>query len=102
MTTTPVDWTPEQWEAVRWYSHLLRTYAKGSTDEGNRNEAEVAEGRALAAILDIAAHATPFGEDEDGFVNGGYLVSVGAIHRALGVVGHSVAPCPCASEPATS
>lgn len=41
------------------------------------------------AILDIDAHAAPIGEDEDGFVSVGYTVSVGAIHRALGVVGRT-------------
>lgn len=47
--------------------------------------------RLEAAILDIDAHATPFGEDEDGFVTGGYLISVGSLHRALGIVGRSAA-----------
>lgn len=46
-----------------------------------------------AAILDIDAHATPLAEDEGGFTTGGYLVSVGALHRALGVVGHTVRKC---------
>lgn len=41
-----------------------------------------------AAILDIDAHATPLGEDEDGFATTGYLISVGSLHRALGLVGH--------------
>ena len=43
-----------------------------------------------AAILDIDAHATPLGEDTDGFVATGYLISVGCLHRALGVVNGSV------------
>ena len=46
-----------------------------------------------AAVLDIDAHATPLGEDEDGFITGGYIVSVGALHRALGVVGHAARKC---------
>ena len=45
------------------------------------------------AILDIDAHATGFGEDVDGFVDGGYLISVGSLHRALGVVGHTTRKC---------
>lgn len=49
--------------------------------------------RLRAAILDIDAHATPLGEDADGFVTGGYEVSVGSLHRALGVVGHSSPKC---------
>ena len=46
-----------------------------------------------AAILDIDAHATPLGEDADGFATGGYVVSVGALHRALGLVGHTASVC---------
>ena len=42
-----------------------------------------------AAILDIDAHAAPMGSDESGFVSGGYIISVGSLHRALGLVGHS-------------
>jgi hypothetical protein len=54
--------------------------------------------RLKAAILDIDAHATPLGEDDDGFVSIGYAVSVGSIHRALGLVGHTAPKCrdlPC-------
>lgn len=43
--------------------------------------------RLKAAILDIDAHATPMGEDDDGFVTGGYLISVGSLHRALALTG---------------
>jgi hypothetical protein len=43
------------------------------------------------AILDIDAHSTPLGADEDGFVTTGYLVSVGSLHRALGLIGHTAA-----------
>ena len=50
--------------------------------------------RLKAAILDIDAHATPLGTDEDGFVAGGYIISVGSLHRALGLVGHTAPPCP--------
>ena len=49
--------------------------------------------RLRAAILDIDAHATPLSEDADGGVTGGYLISVGALHRAIGVVGHTSPPC---------
>ena len=56
-----------------------------------------------AAILDIDAHATPLGEDDEGFVAIGYAISVGSLHRALGLVGHSSArcanlPCPRAAK----
>lgn len=49
--------------------------------------------RLKAAILDIDAHATPLGEDDDGFITGGYTITVGSLHRALGVVGHGSVPC---------
>jgi len=39
---------------------------------------------ATGLLADVAEHATPLGEDGEGFVSTGYLVSVGAIHRALG------------------
>lgn len=45
------------------------------------------------AILDIDAHATGVAVDEDGFNTGGYLVSIGSLHRALGVIGHTSVPC---------
>lgn len=50
-----------------------------------------------AAVLDIDAHATPFSEDEDGWITR-YLMGVGALHRALGLIGHSAPKCadlPC-------
>jgi len=45
-------------------------------------------------ILDIDAHATPYGDipDEPGLV-GTYLVTAGALHRALGKIGHSAPSC---------
>lgn len=46
------------------------------------------------SILDIDAHATPYGvrpEDPDGNP-AAYLVTVGALHRAIGKVGHTAAP----------
>jgi predicted RNase H-like nuclease (RuvC/YqgF family) len=38
-----------------------------------------------AAIRDIDAHATPLGGEE--FVDGGYLISIGCLHRALALLG---------------
>lgn len=49
--------------------------------------------RLRAAILDIDAHATGLGEDENGFVAGGYVISIGSLHRALGIVGHPSRKC---------
>lgn len=41
------------------------------------------------AILDIDAHAHAMGSDDDGFNSGGYIISIGSLHRALGVIGHT-------------
>ena len=46
--------------------------------------------RLVEAIHDIDAHARPLDEDGYGFVSGGYLISVGALHRALAIT--STAP----------
>lgn len=93
MSLNPVHFTKDQWDALHWFSDFLLAFGADTT------EARVVADRGVQAILDIAAHATPFGEDADGFVNGGYLVSVGAIHRALGVVGHTAAPCEYCPRP---
>ena len=53
------------------------------------NTLRIERDRLRAAILDIDAHATPMGSTDDGIVSGGYIISVGSLHRALGVVGHS-------------
>lgn len=47
-----------------------------------------------AALLDIDAHATPYGDipDDPGWV-GTYLVTAGALHRALGKIGHTAPSC---------
>lgn len=51
------------------------------------------------AILDIDAHATPFGDipDEPGWV-GRYLVTAGALHRALGKIGRAAPSCQAEAE----
>jgi cell division septum initiation protein DivIVA len=58
---------------------------------------QVAEAR--ERILDIDAHATPYGDlpDEPGWV-GTYLVTAGALHRALGKIGHSAPSCSAEAE----
>lgn len=45
-------------------------------------------------ILDIDAHATPYGDipDDPGYV-GVYLLTAGALHRALGTIGHTAPKC---------
>lgn len=69
-----------KWELERW------------TQYAERAEADIRQLR--EHILDIAAHATPYGDipDEPGWV-GTYLVTAGALHRALGKVGHSAPSC---------
>jgi hypothetical protein len=51
------------------------------------------------AILDIDAHATPYGDipDEPGYV-GTYLVTAGSLHRALGKIGHTAPKCQAEAE----
>lgn len=52
-----------------------------------------------AHILDIDAHATPFGDlpDDPGYV-GMYLVTAGALHRALGRIGRTAPSCTAEAE----
>lgn len=80
----------------------------------DQSKAAIKHNRGLAsrlreAVWDIDAHSTPLGSDEDGFVAGGYVVSVGAVHRALGIAGGTRKPCllckpsshDCAADPST-
>ncbi|WP_314411406.1 hypothetical protein [Streptomyces sp. DSM 40484] len=49
------------------------------------------------AVLDIDAHATPIGQADPADPDAGpqhYVVTVGALHRALGKVGHTAPACP--------
>lgn len=52
-----------------------------------------------AHILDIDAHATPYGDipDEPGWA-GTYLLTAGALHRALGKIGHTAPKCQAEAE----
>lgn len=70
----------------------MSTAAEGSDvpDDSTETARLRAENKRLRdAILDIDAHAVSIGSDPDGFNSGGYIVSLGALHRALGVIGHS-------------
>jgi len=54
-----------------------------------------------ASILDIDAHATPVGLADPDEPEGNphhYAVTVGALHRALGKVGHTAASCTAEAE----
>jgi hypothetical protein len=73
---------------------LLRTAAERD-DLARQVAALTAErDRLREHILDIDAHATPYGDipEEPGFV-GTYLVTAGALHRALGKIGHTAPSC---------
>lgn len=54
-------------------------------------------------ILDIAAHATPYGDipDDPGYV-GTYLLTAGALHRALGKIGHTAPSCTAEAQRAAA
>jgi hypothetical protein len=64
----------------------------GYTVVPKQTEAEVA--RLRDHIADIDAHATPYGDlpEDPGYV-GTYLLTAGALHRALGTLGHSAPSC---------
>ena len=100
--------SPERWLAERWCGWCDAAYKDGDCAEcaparqllatidalkaeNARLTSEVS--RLRAHILDIDAHAAPFGEDANGFVTGGYVISVGSLHRALGAVGHTAPKC---------
>ena len=74
---SPGWWDEAAWERVKAENARLREQAEALK----------------AAILDIDAHSTAMGEDGDGFITGGYIVTVGSLHRALGAVGHTARKC---------
>ena len=78
---------------VEVLTELRQTREQAEALATRAEQAEARETALKAAILDIDAHAAPFGDDADGFVTGGYIISTGCLHRALGVVGHSSRKC---------
>ena len=61
-------------------------------DEGYQAGHNAENARLREAILDIDAHAAPLAiNDEHGKL--GYIVSVGSLHRALGVIGYTSRKC---------
>jgi chromosome segregation ATPase len=62
--------------------------------EARADKAEAERDVLREHILDIDAHATPYEDlpDDPGYV-GLYLLTSGALHRALGKVGRSASPC---------
>jgi chromosome segregation ATPase len=79
-------------ELEREHHRGVREYAVARQAE--RDEARDEVEKLRGHILDIDAHATPYGDipDEPGWV-GTYLLTSGALHRALGRIGHSAPSC---------
>jgi hypothetical protein len=73
-------------ERDRLRSELERERASRAVIDGAYRDVLAERDRLRAVVADITAHATPIGEDDDGFVAVGYTVTVGAIHRALAAV----------------
>jgi hypothetical protein len=64
------------------------------TEQRVRAESAAEIKRLRQHILDIDAHATPYGDlpEDPGWV-GMYLLTAGALHRALGTIGHGAPNC---------
>lgn len=81
---------------LRRYTEADSADAAAGSYAGRAEHAEAERDRYRQAILDIDAHATPIGlahqDDPDGNPHH-YAVTVGALHRALGKVGHTATPC---------
>lgn len=80
----------------REFAEILLASIDGDVEEIVKLHAE--NRRLRAAITDIDAHATALGEDEDGFVTGGYTISVGSLHRALALTSTAVRCRLCSPE----
>lgn len=74
----------------REFAEILLASIDGDTAEIVKLHSE--NRRLREAITDIDAHATALGEDGDGFVTGGYTISIGSLHRALALTSTAV-PC---------
>ena len=88
-------------ESESWIKRILTQLSASEESEPTFTLAQLQEENAKlkAHILDIQAHSTPFGGlPEDPEFVGTYLLTVGALHRALGTIGHSVAECACVSS----
>lgn len=82
----------EQVAALESYRQLARE----ASDGYHAGAAKLIEERDQLRqhILDIDAHATPYGDlPEDPGDVGVYLLSAGALHRALGKIGHTAPNC---------
>lgn len=79
----------------RWCGYCGQVYPCDAIRLADALDADRAALQKLRShILDISAHATPFSdiEDDPGYV-AIYLLTAGALHRALGTIGHSAASC---------
>jgi hypothetical protein len=85
-------------------TRIAELEAENERLEKRRNNLEYNEvvglcDRYQAHIEDIAAHATPFGDipGEPGWA-GQYLLTAGALHRAMGTLGHTEPSCQAEAE----
>jgi hypothetical protein len=100
------------WDRVDELRHRIHTTITAELDKSTsdlvrkrnqlieeRDEAIAERDRLREHILDIDAHATPYGDipDEPGWV-GTYLLTAGALHRALGKIGHTAPSCRAEAE----
>lgn len=103
--------TLESIEKLRARAHADREKAEAERDELKienallvNDQMELAKAkqeteRLRGHILDIDAHATPYGDlpQDPGYV-GTYLLTAGALHRALGKIGHTAPSCAAEAE----
>jgi hypothetical protein len=77
------------------HADTTRPAPAGAREEGG-DDVQRLTTRLRAAILDIDAHATGYGVGDDDAIHH-YIVSAGALHRALGLVGHTAPKQPNAA-----
>jgi hypothetical protein len=97
---------PDEWEPFVPPERRAAIWVQGKIEDAEHQrakqvslaeslrEAERERDELRQHILDIDAHATPYGDipGEPGWV-GTYLLTAGALHRALGKIGHSAPSC---------
>ncbi len=89
----PEDQLREQLAAATTRAEHAEADRDAAIDRGDLLQAQVWDYR--QRLLDIDAHATPYGvraDDPDGNPTA-YLVTVGSLHPALGTVGHTAPKC---------
>lgn len=91
----PMEWPGQCLECPSEPSmrHTFRNF-RALAESRPAPETMSVEAKLREHILDIAAHATPYGNipSDPGWV-GTYLLSAGALHRAIGTIGHTAPSC---------